>query len=208
MEQEFRFEKGAEGMASGVGPERSFDVAFSRHDGIYRSDVELRFLQTWPGFTAFRPGPDQVLKRAGRKHAYPLSQRVPAGYSSNGLLASIARLRFTGIRNLTCTFHKPRQKGDISTLPAGGHFYFALTLPSTPAFFPDSIRDRERRLILVTWNELLEELRRCDGQITDYGHRAGQILFDPAVGVGERIERETSRCYASRVDHHRRSGSN
>ena len=34
----------------------------------------------------------------------------------NGLLASIARLRFTGTRNLTCTFHKPRQKG---------HFYFA-----------------------------------------------------------------------------------
>jgi hypothetical protein len=26
----------------------------------------------------------------------------------NGLLASIARLRFTGIRNLTCTFHTPR----------------------------------------------------------------------------------------------------
>jgi hypothetical protein len=43
----------------------------------------------------------------------------------NGLLASIARLRFTGTRNLTCTFHKTTQKvtfllcqqGDISTLP-------------------------------------------------------------------------------------------
>ena len=44
---------------------------------------------------------------------------------------------------------------------------------------------------MITWKELLEELRRCDGQITDYGHPAGQILFDPAVGVGERIERET-----------------
>ena len=39
--------------------------------------------------------------------------------------ATIARLRFTGTRNLTCNFHKPRQKGtfllcqqgDISTLP-------------------------------------------------------------------------------------------
>jgi hypothetical protein len=29
----------------------------------------------------------------------------------NGLLASIARLRFTGTRNLTCNFTKPRQKG-------------------------------------------------------------------------------------------------
>jgi DNA-binding transcriptional regulator PaaX len=44
---------------------------------------------------------------------------------------------------------------------------------------------------LITWKELLEALRRCDGQITDYGHPAGQILFDPAVGVGERIERDT-----------------
>jgi hypothetical protein len=43
---------------------------------------------------------------------------------------------------------------------------------------------------LITWNEVLEALRRCDGQITDYGHPAGQILFDPAVGVGERIEWE------------------
>lgn len=44
---------------------------------------------------------------------------------------------------------------------------------------------------MITWNEVLEALRRCDGQITDYGHPAGQILFDPAVGVGERIEWET-----------------
>jgi hypothetical protein len=29
----------------------------------------------------------------------------------NGLLASIARLRFTGTRNLTCNSNKPRQKG-------------------------------------------------------------------------------------------------
>ena len=75
--------------------------------------------------TAFRSGPDQVMKRAGRKHAYSSSRRVPAGYSSIGLVATRARLRFTGIRNLTCTFQKPRQKGtfllrqqgDISTLP-------------------------------------------------------------------------------------------
>jgi hypothetical protein len=44
---------------------------------------------------------------------------------------------------------------------------------------------------LITWKELLEALRRCDGQITDYGHPAGQILFDPAIGLGERIEWET-----------------
>jgi hypothetical protein len=44
---------------------------------------------------------------------------------------------------------------------------------------------------LITCKELLEALRRCDGQITDYGNPAGQILFDPARGVGERIEWET-----------------
>jgi hypothetical protein len=47
---------------------------------------------------------------------------------------------------------------------------------------------------LITWKEVLKELRRCDGQITDYGHPVGQILFDPAVGVArssERIDAET-----------------
>ena len=47
---------------------------------------------------------------------------------------------------------------------------------------------------MFTWKEVLQELRRCDGQITDYGHPAGQILFDPTVGVArssERIDPET-----------------
>ena len=42
--------------------------------------------------------------------------------------------------------------------------------------------------------EVLHELRRCDGQITDFGGPVGQILFDPAVGkasAAERIEWET-----------------
>lgn len=47
---------------------------------------------------------------------------------------------------------------------------------------------------MITWKEVLKELHRCDGQITDYGHPVGQILFDPAVGVArssERIDPET-----------------
>jgi hypothetical protein len=44
---------------------------------------------------------------------------------------------------------------------------------------------------LITWIEVLDDLRRCDGQITDYGHPAGQVLFDPAIAVGKRIEWET-----------------
>jgi hypothetical protein len=43
---------------------------------------------------------------------------------------------------------------------------------------------------LINWNEVLEALRRSDGQITDYGRPAGQVFFDPAVAVGERIEEE------------------
>lgn len=34
----------------------------------------------------------------------------------------------------------------------------------------------------MTCQHVLEELRRSNGQITDYGPRVGQILFDPAVG--------------------------
>jgi len=41
--------------------------------------------------------------------------------------------------------------------------------------------------------EVLADLHRCDGQITDFGRPVGQILFDPAVGNAraERIEWET-----------------
>jgi len=44
---------------------------------------------------------------------------------------------------------------------------------------------------LNNWKEVVEALRRSDGQITDYGRPTGQVFFDPAVGVGERIEEET-----------------
>src|SRR2546423_15186149 len=50
------------------------------------------------------------------------------GYSLIGLLASIARLRFTGDRRISCTPQEHQPKGDISTLPETRHFYFALTL--------------------------------------------------------------------------------
>jgi len=46
---------------------------------------------------------------------------------------------------------------------------------------------------LLTWQEVLEELRRCNGQITDFGSHAGPIFFDSVIGDsrrGERIETE------------------
>jgi hypothetical protein len=42
---------------------------FIRHGGIYRSDVSMLFANL-ARLTAFRSGPDQVMRRAGRKHAY------------------------------------------------------------------------------------------------------------------------------------------
>jgi hypothetical protein len=54
------------------------------------------------------------------------------GYSSIGLLASRARLRFTGSPSITCTFPSIRQKGTFLLCQQGGHFYFALTLLEIP----------------------------------------------------------------------------
>jgi hypothetical protein len=48
-------------------------------------------------------------------------------------------------------------------------------------------------LPLIRLKEVLEELHRCDGQITDFGPPVGQIFFDPTLGdarAAERIEWE------------------
>lgn len=50
--------------------------------------------------TAFRSGPGQAIVRAGRKHALPIVAMSSDRLFLNGLLASIARLRFTGIIRL------------------------------------------------------------------------------------------------------------
>jgi hypothetical protein len=50
--------------------------------------------------TAFRSGPGQAIVRAGRKHALPIVAMSSGRLFLNGLLASIARLRFTGIIRL------------------------------------------------------------------------------------------------------------
>jgi hypothetical protein len=49
---------------------------------------------------------------------------------------------------------------------------------------------------LLTWREVLEALRGCDGQITDFGRHAAPIFFDSVIGnshTGERIEMEAFR---------------
>ena len=41
----------------------------------------------------------------------PIVHDELTGYSLIGVLASMARLRFTGMHRLTCPFHPPGQKG-------------------------------------------------------------------------------------------------
>ncbi len=85
-------------------------MRFFRHGGIYRSDVSFLLINLGPR-PASQSGPGQAIRRAGRNTPCPSSAMSSAGYSSIGLLASITRLRFTGLRRLTCTPHKPGEKG-------------------------------------------------------------------------------------------------
>jgi hypothetical protein len=74
-------------------------MRFFRHGGIYRSDVSSHLVNLGRS-TAFRSGPGQAIGRAGRKHALPIVAMSSGRLFLDGLLASIARLRFTGIISL------------------------------------------------------------------------------------------------------------
>ena len=98
--------------------------AFFRHGGIYRSDVAF----TLGRGPAFRwSGPGQVGEHAGRNMSCPSF----AMSSDRLFLDRVARQHGPSPlhRQAQTNMHflTPRAKGDISTLPAGGHFYFALT---------------------------------------------------------------------------------
>lgn len=46
---------------------------------------------------------------------------------------------------------------------------------------------------MLTWQEVLVELRRSNGQITDFGRHTAPVFFDSVIGnsrTGERIEIE------------------
>jgi hypothetical protein len=74
-------------------------MRFLRHNGIYRSDVSSHLVNLGRS-TAFRSGPGQALERAGSKHALPIVAMSSDRLFLNGLLASIARLCFTGTISL------------------------------------------------------------------------------------------------------------
>ena len=99
-------------------------LAFFRQCGIYRSDVAF----TLGRGTASRwSGPGQVREHAGRNMSCPSfamsSDRLFLDRGARQHCPSpLHRQEQTNMH-----FSTTRAKGDISTLPAGGHFYFALT---------------------------------------------------------------------------------
>ena len=75
--------------------EGALGMRFKRHHGIYRSDVS--FLLFTPGACpAFRSGRCQGIGHAGKNMTCPSSAMSSGRLFLDGLLASIARLRFTG----------------------------------------------------------------------------------------------------------------
>ena len=76
--------------------EGALRMRFFRHDGIYRSDVSS-LLFTPGACPAFRSGRCQGIGQAGKNMPSPSSAMSSGRLFLDGLLASIARLRFTGM---------------------------------------------------------------------------------------------------------------
>ncbi len=80
--------------------EGALNRRFFRHGGIYRSDVSLLLVNLGWG-AASRSGPCQAIGRAGKNTPFPSSAMSSGRLFLDGLLASIARLRFTGRVSIT-----------------------------------------------------------------------------------------------------------
>jgi hypothetical protein len=109
------------------------DIAFSRHGGIYRSDVAKVKVKTQNQSPEMRPtnsrrsAPTPGEERVGRTTPFSSS----AMSSGRIFLDRVARQHCPSPlhRRSQNNMHpaEAREKGDISTLPGRGHFYFALT---------------------------------------------------------------------------------
>jgi len=105
-------------------------MRFLRHGGIYRSDVVSK-IKTKPG-AGIEPPP------AGRPRAR-VKERAGRSAPSSSSAMSSGRLILDRVgrhqrpsplhrhSQINMHFSQARGKGDISTLPGWGHFYFALT---------------------------------------------------------------------------------
>jgi hypothetical protein len=116
-------------------------MRFLRHDGIYRSDVVQVKTKTkpWGGTVpppAGRPRA-QVKERVGRTTLFSSS----AMSSGRLFLDRVARQQSPSPLHRhpqhNTHFSEARAKGDISTLPGGRHFYFALTSSGTALTSPE-----------------------------------------------------------------------
>lgn len=76
--------------------EGALKTRFLRQGGIYRSDVSFHRVNLGQS-AAYRSGPSQAIGRAGRNTPCPSSAMSSGRLFLDGLLASIARFRFTGI---------------------------------------------------------------------------------------------------------------
>jgi len=128
-------------MASGIEAGTAPEVAFSRHDGIYRSDVSNASCKPGPAYRF--PVGSEPGHKARRKET-----RLLIVATSSGRLFLDRGARQHGPSPLhrrsqfNMHFSQAPVKEDISTLPAGGHFYFALTrrmLDKTTATKTDKI---------------------------------------------------------------------
>src|ERR1700722_15916720 len=142
MGQEFRFEEGAQDMAGDVGAAAEvsmwevsmwevsmWEVSMLRFQGMTESIASMCSTLLTNLARIYRipvgsgPGPE-----ARRKET-----RLPIVATSSGrlFLDRVARQHFPAPLHrhtqLNMQFSQASAKGDISTLPARGHFYFALT---------------------------------------------------------------------------------
>ena len=85
--------------------EGALTMRFIRHGGIYRSDVSFHLINLGRG-PASRSGPGQAIERAGRNTLCPSSAMSSGRLFLDGLLASIARLRFTGMIRIKLLPHR------------------------------------------------------------------------------------------------------
>ena len=92
--------------------EGALRMRFMRHGGIYRSDVSFLLFTLGP-CPAFRSGRCQGIGHAGKNMPCPSSAMSSGRLFLDGLLASIARLRFTGMirikllpLRMECIYHR------------------------------------------------------------------------------------------------------
>jgi hypothetical protein len=108
---------------------RALKLAFSRHDGIYRPDVANKRSKPGAGCRLPLVGPGAQSKDA--TGATTTSCSSYAMSSGRLFLDRVARQQSPSPLHRhpqnNMAFSETRAKGDISTLPARGHFYFALT---------------------------------------------------------------------------------